>query len=101
MSNLESLVPDGVEATARSYKKVGVAFGGRFFLLLLIGLIWLGPAFVQYRFVYAMLAWDALVVLAWIFDLTSCRILRKLKIRRSWRAPVALSVTSEVEITLT
>lgn len=100
MSNLESLVPHGVEATARSYKKAGVAFGGRFFLLLLIGLVWLGPAFVQYRFVYAMLAWDALVVLAWILDLTSLPPPSKLKIRRSWRAPVALSVSSEVEITL-
>lgn len=101
MSNLESLVPDGVEATARSYKRVGVAFGRRFFLLLLMGLVWLGPAFVQYRFVYAMLAWDGLVLLAWISDLASLPNPAKLKLRRSWRAPVALSVSSEVELTLT
>ena len=101
MSNLESLVPDGVEAPARTYKRVGVAFGRRFFLLLLIGLLWLGPAFVQYRFVYAMLAWDGLVLLAWISDLASLPNPAKLKIQRSWRAPVALSVSSEVEITLT
>jgi len=101
VSNLESLVPDGVEATARSYKRVGVAFGRRFFLLLLMGLVWLGPAFVQYRFVYAMLAWDGLVLLAWISDLASLPNPAKLKLRRSWRAPVALSVSSEVELTLT
>jgi uncharacterized protein (DUF58 family) len=100
VSNLESLVPDGVESPARAYKRVGVAFGRRFFLLLLIGLIWLGPAFVHLRFIYAMLAWDGLVLLAWISDLTSLPNPAKLKIRRSWHAPVALSVTSKVELTL-
>jgi len=100
VSNLNSLAPDGVESPARSHKRIGVAFGYRFFLLLLIGLIWLVPAFVQYRFVYAMLAWDGLVLLAWIADLVSLPNPSKLKIRRSWKAPVALSVSSEVELTL-
>ena len=99
MSNLESLVPDGVGSPARAYKRVGVAFGRRFFLLL-IGLIWLGPAFVNLRFIYAMLAWDGLVLLAWVSDLASLPNPAKLKIRRSWHAPVALSVTSKVELTL-
>ncbi len=101
MSNLDSLVPNGLEAPARSYQRVGVAFGRRFFLFLLIGLMWLGPAFFQYRFVYAMLAWDGLVLLAWVSDLASLPNPSKLKIRRSWKAPVALSVSSEVELTLT
>ena len=100
MSDLESLVPDGLEAPARAYKRVGVAFGHRFFLLFLIGLIWLGPAFVERRFVYAMLAWDVLVALAWASDLATLPNPAKIKIRRSWQAPVALSVTSEVELTL-
>src|SRR5215475_4718694 len=100
MSDLESLVPSGIEAPARSYKRIGVAFGHRFFLFLLIGLIWLVPAFVQYRFVYAMLAWDGLVVLAWVADLVSLPKPSRLKIRRSWKAPAALSVSSEVELTL-
>ncbi|HSS99032.1 MAG TPA: hypothetical protein VLK33_18480, partial [Terriglobales bacterium] len=93
MKDLNSLAPDGVEAPARSYKRIGVAFGGRFFLLLLIGLIWLVPAFIQYRFVYAMLAWDGLVLLAWVADLVSLPNPSKLKIRRSWKAPVALTVS--------
>ena len=100
MSDRQSLVPLEKEAAARSYKRLGVAFGNRFFLLLLIGLIWLGPAFVERRFVYAMLAWDGLVLLAWIADLAGLPKPGQLKVRRSWRAPVALSVNSEVEITL-
>jgi uncharacterized protein (DUF58 family) len=47
-----------------------------------------------------MLAWDALVVLAWIADLVSLPNPSKLKVRRSWKTPVALSVLSEVELTL-
>jgi uncharacterized protein (DUF58 family) len=100
VSNVDSLIPPGKEAAARSDKRMSVAFGYRFFLLLLIGLIWLAPAFVQYRFVYAMLAWDGLVVLAWIADLVSLPKAEKLKIRRTWKAPVALSVFSEIELTL-
>jgi uncharacterized protein (DUF58 family) len=95
-----SLVPRPIEAAAHSYKRVGVAFGDRFFLLLLLGFIWIGPAFVVPRFVYAMFAWDALVLLVWLSDLTRLPKPDLLRIRRSWRSPTALSVAAEVEITL-
>ena len=98
MSDL-SLVPQPVEAVARSYKRIGVAFGDRFFLLLLMGFVWMGPAFVVPRFVYAMLAWDALVLLMWIADLVRLPKPGQLKVRRSWRSPTALSVPAEVELT--
>ncbi len=55
MSDLGKLVPAEVEAPTHSYQRVGVAFGDRFFTLLLVGLVWLVPAFVDLRFVYALL----------------------------------------------
>ncbi|HEV8523287.1 MAG TPA: DUF58 domain-containing protein [Terriglobales bacterium] len=93
-------MPATVEGRAQNYKRLSVAFGQRFFLLLLIGLVWLGPAFIQPRFAYAILAWDAIVLLAWLADLTRLPRPEHLLVRRSWRTPVALSVPAEVEITL-
>ncbi len=94
------LVPREVEARAKSYKRFGVAFGDRFFMLLFVGLVWLGPAFVDLRFVYALLAWDLLVVLAWAVDLARLPKPEQLTVRRSWRSPAALSIGSDVDVTV-
>ncbi len=100
MSNLGKLVPAEVEAAAHSYKRFGVAFGDRFFMLLFLGLVWLAPAFVDLRFVYALLAWDALVVLAWLADLKQLPNPSQLTVKRTWHSPGALSIPSNVDLTL-
>lgn len=100
MSDLSTLVPAEVEATTLSYKRFGVAFGDRFFMLLLLGLLWIVPAFVNLRFVYALMAWDGLVILAWLGDLAQLANPSKLAVRRTWRSAVALSTPSDVYITL-
>lgn len=100
MSNLSTLVPPDVEATTLSYKRFGVAFGDRFFMLLLLGLLWIIPAFVDLRFVYALLAWDGFVILAWLGDLGQLPSPSKLSLRRTWRSAVALSTPSDVYVTL-
>ena len=100
MSQFDTLVPSPTEGTARAYKRVGVVFGSRFFLLLLLGLVWIGAAFIDPRFAYALLAWDVLVVLAWIGDLVQLPKPSLLKVKRSWHSPTALSVTSNVDLTL-
>ena len=96
----DHLVPPEVHAHAKSYKRMGVAFGDRFFMLLFVGLVWLVPAFADLRFVYAMLAWDVLVLLAWFVDLARLPRPSQLIIRRSWRAPAALSISSDVDLTV-
>jgi uncharacterized protein (DUF58 family) len=100
LSDLGTLRPPEIEAPAQSYKRLAVAFGDRFFMLLFVGLAWLGPAFFDRRFVYAMLAWDGMVVLAWLADLAQLPKPRQLSIKRTWRSPAALSLSSEIEITL-
>jgi uncharacterized protein (DUF58 family) len=97
---LARLLPPEVEAQAKSYKRFGVAFGGRFFMLLFVGLVWLGPAFIDPRFVYGMLAWDGLVLLAWLADLAQLPKPAQLTVRRTWRSPAALSIASDVDVTL-
>ena len=100
MTDQPTLVPPEVEAPAQSFKRIGVAFGDRFFMLLFVGLVWLGPAFFDLRFAYGMLAWDALVVLMWLADLARMPRPKQLKVKRTWRAPAALSISSNVDITI-
>jgi uncharacterized protein (DUF58 family) len=100
VSNLNTLVPEAVEAPTLSYKRFGVAFGDRFFMLLLLGLLWIIPAFVDLRFVYALLAWDSLVILAWVGDLAQLPNPSQLTVRRTWRSTGALSNPSNLDLTL-
>src|ERR1700681_2597911 len=94
------LVPGPLEAQARPFKRLGVAFGVRFFVVLAIGLIWLGPALFETRFLYALVAWDILVAGAWLLDLWIVPAPGQLRVRRSWLTPPALSVQSHVRLTL-
>lgn len=100
MTPAHLMVPDPVSARARPVKPFGVAFGPRFFVLLAAGLMWLGPAFFDSRFVYAMVGWDVLVALAWLVDVWRLPAPADLTLRRSWLAPSALSVRSHVRLTL-
>jgi uncharacterized protein (DUF58 family) len=94
------MAPATVETRAHPTTPIGVAFGRRFFVLLAVGALWLGPAFLKPRFAYMMGAWDLLIVIAWAFDAWSLPAPDRLTVRRAWLAPTALSVTSDVTLTL-
>ena len=64
-----SLIPPSIEARSMSRRRLPFAFGTRFFVALLLGLIWLVPAWWSPRLIAAMFLWDALVLAAWLFDL--------------------------------
>lgn len=95
------MVPAPVESRAHPFKRLGGAFGRRFFFMLVIGLVWLIPAFAEPRFAYAMLAWDVLICILWAVDLISLPRPNQLELRRSWATPPALSVESTIELALT
>jgi uncharacterized protein (DUF58 family) len=99
--NRGELIPPSIEAQARPFKRAGVAFANRLFFLLLIGLFWLIPAFADGRFAIAMLAWDLLVLVAWLLDLARLPSPAQLKVSRTWLSPCALSVESKISLTLT
>src|SRR5215469_12437083 len=99
MSEWKAMIPVAVESRARNSKRLGFAFGYRFFLLLLIGFVWLIPAFADHRFVYALVLWDLVILVAWAVDLAALPSAGTLAFRRSWAAPLALSVSSSAVIT--
>jgi uncharacterized protein (DUF58 family) len=98
MSEGRHLVPESVRAAAQSASRLPFAFGRRFFLLLLIGLIWLGPAWSDPRYLYGMLLWDIAMLLFWAWDLVNLPKPGELVVARVWLAPVQLSVESGVQL---
>jgi uncharacterized protein (DUF58 family) len=95
-----SLIPKAMTATANRRKRLGMAFGPRFFLLLLIGFLWLCPAAIDARFFYGMLLWDLLALAAWGIDLAKLPRPSLISVTRSWNAPAALSVAASIDLVL-
>ncbi len=100
MNDLGRLIPPEISAPTRAYKRFGFAFGDRFFMLVFVGLVWLVPAFFDLRFVYALLVWDSLVLLAWLVDLGALPKPGQISIKRTWRSPAALSLQAEISIAI-
>jgi uncharacterized protein (DUF58 family) len=98
--SVSRLAPEEVERTARAHKRWGVAFGRRFFVVLIAGFGWIVPALADVRFVYAMLLWDALLLVAWVADLRHLPEPTLIRVRRSWLAPPALATSSTIRLTL-
>jgi len=69
-------------------------------MLLFVGLVWLGPAFFDRRFVSAMFGWDAFVLLLWLIDLAQMPRPAQLLVKRTWHSPAALSIESGVGLSL-
>jgi uncharacterized protein (DUF58 family) len=78
--------------------RLAAGFGPWFFMALLFGLLWLGPAWWEPRFLVAMALWDLLILVAWFVDLRSLPRPEQLEVRRVWKSPAALSVESHVGI---
>ena len=100
MTREGTLVPPEASARARARGRLPIAFGPRFFLILLLGLVWLGPAFWEPRFLLAMAAWDLLLLALWARDLLSLPRPEQLQVVRRWASAPALSVPGEVRLLL-
>jgi uncharacterized protein (DUF58 family) len=100
MSELPHLVPPTTRDFGKPAQRISFAFGRRFFLLLLIGLVWLGPAWNDSRYLYAMLFWDVAVLVAWSWDLRRLPRPAQLDVSRVWNQPVQLDVEAQVTLEL-
>ena len=69
MSSPRTLVPPEVADRVRPHGRLPFAFGARFFVALLLGFLWLLPAWWIPRLIAAMFIWDALVFVMFVTDL--------------------------------
>lgn len=98
MRSASALTPDSRQSPAEPYGRFGFAVGRRAFLLAAVGLVWLGPAFLDARFAFGILAWDVLLLMAILADLKRLPRPKELIVTRRWTEPLPLSVTSRVEL---
>lgn len=95
-----SFIPQPVSARAHTAGRLRIGFGARFFVALLLGLVWVVPAAWSGRFIGAMLLWDGLCLLFWLQDLLRLPKPAELELRRVWHAPPSLGVRSKVTVEL-
>ncbi len=92
------LLPPTVIAPAASGPRWPVAFQWRFFLALLLGLVWIGPGWRDQRALYALLLWDCAALLVWRIDLARLPKPRDIVVSRRWLDPLSLDIDSRVEL---
>jgi uncharacterized protein (DUF58 family) len=95
-----TFIPPDVSARAHSAGRFRIGFGTRFFVALLIGLVWVVPAAWSPRFIAGMFVWDGLFLLLWLQDLLRLPKPGALELQRVWHSPPSLGVRSKVSVTL-
>ncbi len=94
------LAPKPVSNPARQTKRFGFGFGRRFFLVVLLGVLWAVPAFWDSRFLLLMAAFDLCAIIAWGVDLRRLPSPHQLVLERSWTGPPSLSNDLQVQLQL-
>jgi uncharacterized protein (DUF58 family) len=67
-------------------------------MALVLGFLWVGPAWWDLRFLYAIAAWDVLVVAAWLNDWLRLPRPGQIEVSRAWSKPLAQAEPSEVTL---
>lgn len=101
MTEPSQLAPAAVGAHGKAKGKLGVAFGRRFFLLLLVGLVWIGPAWANPKYLLGLALWDVLVLLLWGADLTRLPKPEEIELRRVFHSTLQLREPAEATLEFT
>src|SRR5260370_22375375 len=72
--------------------------GPRGLFILLLGLIWIGPAWFEPRFLMAMALWDVMAVALWAWDFSRLPHPIRLTVRRVWPSAPALGTLAPIEL---
>ena len=100
MNSAATFIPAVVTARAHSAGRFRIGFGTRFFVALLIGLVWVVPAAWSPRLIAGMFVWDGLFLLLWLQDLLRLPKPGELELQRVWHSPPSLGVRSKVSVEL-
>jgi uncharacterized protein (DUF58 family) len=100
VNSAPSFVPPVSSARARPTGRFAIGFGARFFIALLIGLVWVVPTAWSPRLVAGMFIWDGLCLLLWAQDLLRLPKPAEIEVRRVWHSPPSLGARSSVTIEL-
>ncbi len=100
MSSTSTFIPPVASARAHATGRFKFGFGVRFFVALLVGLVWVVPAAWSPRLIAGMFFWDGLFLLLWLQDLLRLPKPGVLELQRVWHSPPSLGVRSKVSVEL-
>jgi uncharacterized protein (DUF58 family) len=100
VSSSARFVPPVASARAQAAGRFKFGFGTRFFVALLVGLIWVVPAAWNPRLIAGIFIWDGLFLLLWLQDLLRLPKPEDLELQRIWHSPPSLGVRSKVSVAL-
>lgn len=100
MNSAPTFIPPFTIARAQSAGRFRIGFGTRFFVALLIGLVWVVPAAWSPRLIAGMFVWDGLFLFLWAHDLLRLPKPGDLELQRVWHSPPSLGVRSKVSVEL-
>lgn len=100
MNSAATFVPAVSSARAHSTGRFRIGFGTRFFVALLIGLVWVVPAAWSPRLIAGVFFWDGLFLLLWLQDLMRLPKPGELELRRIWHSAPSLGVRSKISVEL-
>ena len=92
------LIPAEVSAAAQARGRWPGAFGSRFFVALILGLVWVGPAWWNLRFLYAIALWDALLAIAWLADWRRLPQPAHIEVSRSWNSTLSQGHITDIKL---
>jgi len=95
-----TFIPAAASARAHSAGGFRIGFGTRFFVALLIGLVWVVPAAWTPRLIAGMFIWDGLFLLLWLQDLMRLPKPGDLEFQRIWHSAPSLGVRSKISVEL-
>jgi len=101
MTGSSQLAPAPIGARGEAKGRFGVAFGRRFFLLLLMGLVWIGPAWTDSKYFLGMALWDVFVLALWAVDLKRLPKPEEIGLRRVWQSTLQLREPAEATLEIT
>ena len=100
MSAWHSLAPPEKKAVAERYGRFGESVGQRFVLLVVAGLAWMLPALWVPTYRWALVAWDGILLLAYLLDRFALPAPDNIEVTRRWTCAQSLGVRGEVELTM-
>jgi uncharacterized protein (DUF58 family) len=100
LNSARPLVPPDIAARGHSAARIPFGFGPRVFVMLLLGLLWLVPAWWSPRLVVAMVLWDLIVLGIFAFDFVRLPKPSELECRREWEHAPSLATKSYVTLTV-
>lgn len=90
------LTAAAVQARARPHGLLPFGFAPRFYFALLLGLVWLAPAWWSPGLIEGLFVWDGLLLAVWLVDLLRLPAPGRFEAQRIWAAPLLLARESAV-----